>query len=93
MLTTPTSLLDDLGIKRSLYEDLSVSEYWIIDVKKETVIFFQMQQKGSQRIDTSKALPGLDTLTLQEAMKISRTSDQAQMGAWLLQKFQQSKES
>ncbi|MEL6469162.1 MAG: hypothetical protein AAFQ74_05500 [Cyanobacteria bacterium J06623_4] len=51
-----------------------------------------MQQKGSQRIDTSKALPGLDTLTLQEAMKISRTSDQAQIGAWLLQKFQQSEE-
>ena len=37
-----TSLLDDLGTKRSLYEDLGICEYWVVDIKKEGCGSFEM---------------------------------------------------
>ncbi|MEL6899975.1 MAG: Uma2 family endonuclease [Cyanobacteria bacterium J06606_4] len=85
-----TSLLDDLGVKRSLYEDLKISEYWIVDVKKESVLSFEISNRGSRRIEISTVLPNFSLSTLEEAIQLSHKSDQAQMGAWLLQKFQSS---
>ena len=84
-----TSLLDDLGTKRSLYEELGILEYWVVDIKKSVIIAFEMLEQGSQRIDTSQVLPRLKIAVLERALKISRDTDQAQMGAWLLQQFQQ----
>ncbi|MEL6157703.1 MAG: Uma2 family endonuclease [Cyanobacteria bacterium J06554_11] len=83
-----TSLLDDLGVKRSLYENLHISEYWIVDVKQESILSFEVLNRGSRRIEVSKVLPNFSLSTLEEAVQLSHTSDQAQMGAWLLQKFQ-----
>ena len=83
-----TSLLDDLGSKRSLYEELGVSEYWVVDVEKVKVTAFEMLDQGSQRTKVSQVLPGFEISVLEEALRRSREADQSQVGAWLLQQFQ-----
>lgn len=83
-----TSLLDDLGGKRSLYEELNFPEYWVVDVKKATVIAFKILNQGSQKIRTSLVLPGFEFDVLEEALQQSREKDQSHVGAWLLQQFQ-----
>ena len=86
-----TSLSDDLGQKRLLYEDLNIPEYWIIDVQNARIIAFAIThhngQNGSQRIAQSQVLPGLSIDTLQEALRLSRSQNQSQVGQWLLQQF------
>jgi Uma2 family endonuclease len=84
-----TSLADDKGEKRILYEDLGVSEYWIVDVQNTQVIAFAVADGGSKRISESQVLPGLKILLLNEALKRSRNMNQRQVGAWLMEQFQQ----
>jgi Uma2 family endonuclease len=56
-----TSLSDDLGEQRILYEDLEVAEYWVVDVKKARITAFTIiASGGSQRISVSEVLPGLN---------------------------------
>ncbi len=84
-----TSLADDIGQKRLLYEDLRVAEYWVVDVQNIRVIAFAiLVDGGSQRITQSQALPGLAISLLEEALRRSRQVDQTQVGAWLLAQFQ-----
>jgi Uma2 family endonuclease len=84
-----TTLLDDRGNKRTLYEELGVSEYWVVDVEKVEILAFQMIDRGSRRIDESQVLPGLAIATLESALRQSRETDQSQVGAWLMTQFQQ----
>lgn len=84
-----TTLLDDRGNKRTLYEELGVSEYWVVDVEKAEISAFQMIDRGSKRIDESQVLPGLAISTLEAALRQSRETDQSQVGAWLMTQFQQ----
>lgn len=80
-----TSLADDKGEKRLLYEDLKVSEYWIVDVQHAQIIAFAiLSDSGSRRITQSQVLPGLTISLLEEALRRSRQVNQAQVGAWLL---------
>ncbi len=83
-----TSLLDDMGQKRLLYEDLNVKEYWIVDVENVRIIAFAIADGGSKRITSSGVLPGLQMSVLEEALQLSRTQDQSQVGAWLMARFQ-----
>ncbi|WP_341528205.1 Uma2 family endonuclease [Nostoc sp. UHCC 0302] len=84
-----TSLADDKGEKRLLYEELGVSEYWIIDVQNLQVIAFAIENGGSRRITQSQVLPGLKFSLLEEAFRQTRQMNQSRVVAWLLSQFQQ----
>ena len=80
-----TSLADDLGQKRLIYEDLAISEYWVVDVKKAQITAFKIVPNGgSQRISKSVVLPGLDFALLEEGLRRSRQSDHTSVAAWFL---------
>ncbi|WP_413175843.1 Uma2 family endonuclease [Anabaena azotica] len=84
-----TSLLDDLGTKRSLYEELGVAEYWVVDVQNAQIIAYTMVDQGSKRIQESQVLPGLIIAVLEEALHRSREMSQSEVCTWLLNQFQQ----
>lgn len=83
-----TSLSDDLGRKRLLYEELEVAEYWVVDVQNAQLMAFAIADGGSRRITESQVLPRLAMSLLEEALRRSREVDQTQVGASLLQQFQ-----
>ncbi|WP_414564363.1 MULTISPECIES: Uma2 family endonuclease [unclassified Anabaena] len=84
-----TSLLDDLGTKRSLYEELGVAEYWVVDVQNAQIIAYAIADQGSKRIQESQVLPGLAIAILESALRRSRQMSQSEVGTWLLSEFQQ----
>ena len=84
-----TSLSDDKGDKRLLYEEIGVAEYWIIDVQDVKVIAFAMENGGSRRISESQVLPGLAISLLEEAFRRTRQINHGKVSAWLLSQFQQ----
>ncbi|MDF5709226.1 MAG: Uma2 family endonuclease [Nostoc sp. S4] len=83
-----TSLLDDLGTKRALYEELDVSEYWVVDVQNAQIIAYSMADQGSKRIQESQVFPGMTIATLEAALRRNREMNQSQVAAWLLSQFQ-----
>jgi Uma2 family endonuclease len=84
-----TSLSEDLGTKRSLYESLGVKEYWVIDVESNQILAFQiLSVQASQPIRESIVLPGLELSLLEEALRSRTTCDDSQIMARLLTQFQ-----
>ena len=83
-----TTINDDLGAKRFLYEEMGVSEYWIVDVQNTLIYAFEIIDRGSRRIDTSLVLPGLSIDTIATALKLRKEQDQSQIGKWLMSQFQ-----
>ena len=90
-----TSLSDDLGEKRLLYEEVQVAEYWVIDVKNVNIIAFAIPKGsrsviadgGSRRITESRVLTGLKLEILPEALKRSRNTNHTEVASWLMQQF------
>jgi Uma2 family endonuclease len=82
-----TSLSDDLGRKRLLYDRLGVQEYWVVDVKASDVIAFEISQGYSGEIQESRVLPGLEMAIVEEALRRSQKEDDGQINRWLLQIF------
>jgi Uma2 family endonuclease len=83
-----STLVDDLGRKRLIYKKLRVAEYWVIDVENAQAIAFKIIDGGSQRINCSQILLGLEIAILNEALRRNRQSDHSQVGQWLMQQFQ-----
>lgn len=83
-----TSLADDLGEKRLLYENFGAEEYWIVNVQNQKIIAFAIADGGSKQITQSQVLPNLEISILEEALGKTRTSNHSQVGAWLLSQFQ-----
>lgn len=54
-----TSVSDDLGWKRLLYEQVGVQEYWVNNAKARDVIAFSVAEGYSGEIQESQVLPGL----------------------------------
>lgn len=84
-----TSLADDKGEKRLLYEDINVAEYWIVDVQHVEIVAFAIADGGSRRIAQSQVLPGLEFSLLEEALRRTRQINQSSVIAWLLSQFHQ----
>jgi Uma2 family endonuclease len=87
-----SSLLDDLGTKRSLYEELGVKEYWIVDVNTPEIIAYRIlntdEEFGSQGIRESQVLQGLNLSVLEAALRRSRETDHSEVIAELMSQFQ-----
>ncbi|MDY7022958.1 MAG: Uma2 family endonuclease, partial [Cyanobacteriota bacterium] len=82
-----TTLSDDLGRKRLLYERLGIHEYWVIDTNNTSIIAFEMIEGGSREIKVSKVLLNLQISIVEEALERSRTSDDGEINRWLIQLF------
>lgn len=82
-----SSLSDDLGEKRLLYEHINVQEYWVVDVNQAEVTAFAVADGGSRQINTSQVLPELTLDLVREALELSRSEEHGAITRWLLSQF------
>jgi Uma2 family endonuclease len=83
-----TSFADDLGAKRLQYEELGISEYWIVNVQKPQILAFAMDTDANiRRVKESRVLPGLKLEILEQALQRSRQENQSATTVWLMEQF------
>jgi Uma2 family endonuclease len=84
-----SSVSDDLGWKRLLYERAGVQEYWVNNANARRVIAFAIADGRSGEVQESQVLPGLNIALLEEALQRSQTEDDGEINRWLIQVFSQ----
>ena len=84
-----SSVGDDLGRKRMLYERVGVQEYWVVDVQEQAVVAFGIEDEWSGRIRTSAVLPGLEMNVIEEALRRSQTENDGAIAQWLVKTFEE----
>ena len=82
-----TTLADDLGPKRLLYERLGVQEYWVVDVSSRGVTAFEISDGRSGEVQESVVLPGLSITVVEEALQRGQAEDDGMINRWLLELF------
>lgn len=82
-----TTVQDDLGYKRLLYERLNVGEYWAVNAHTAEVFAFAIADGRSGRIARSQVLEGLEISTVEEALQRSQSEDDGAIARWLLKTF------
>lgn len=83
-----TSIKDDLGLKRILYERIGIAEYWVVDVAVKEVIAFSIgEDRRSGVIRTSEVLPGLEIGIVEEALRRSEQENDGAIAQWLMKTF------
>lgn len=83
-----SSINDDLGKKRLLYEEMRGAEYWVVDVENAQILAFQIVENGSVRITRSQVLPDLEISVLSEVLQMGQKMDDSQVVSWLMAQFQ-----
>ena len=84
-----SSLSDDLGWKRLIYERAGVGEYWVNNANARGAIAFAISEGRSGEVQKSQVLPGLDIALVEEALQRSQTEDDGEINRWLIQVFNQ----
>ncbi|MDJ0773175.1 MAG: Uma2 family endonuclease [Mastigocoleus sp. MO_167.B18] len=82
-----TSINDDLGMKRLLYEQSGSQEYWVVDANMDRVIAFSISDGRSGQVDESEVLKGLKIELVEEALKKIQTEEDGEINRWLLDVF------
>jgi len=82
-----TTLQDDLGYKRLLYERLGIQEYWVVNAQTSEVFTFTIADGRSGRVERSQVLAGLEMAIVEEALKRSQSEDDGAVSRWLLTKI------
>ena len=82
-----TTIQDDLGYKRLLYERLGILEYWVINAYTSEVFAFTIADGRSGRVVRSQVLEGLEIAIVEEALRRSQSEDDGAIARWLLQTF------
>lgn len=82
-----STLSDDMGQKRLLYERLDIDEYWIVDVANAKIIALSISEGGSRQIQTSAVLPDLQIAVIEEALRRIQSENDGEVNRWLLKQF------
>ncbi len=49
-IISPSSMKTDRGVKFKLYERMNVAEYWIVDIKNQSIEVYQRQESGYELV-------------------------------------------